>query len=241
MKAAVRLLPHGLTYLVVETETTAEADLARRLAHQYSGKHLTLRCGEAGGQVVLGLEPMPADLPKEPPVHEATPQMVMRLALDASPDVHGVRYLREPAGKGTVGVSIAGKDGRTSPELDEQVHAYLVRRLPPHLKVVVQSDIGVGSYSAAPEPVVERRYVEPTRDGVGEVTVTVGGIKSVAPEPAAAPHGVGSYAAPKVPAAELRRLLELAWDRSTFRDADADVLAVIEMWLGKAAAPKAGA
>lgn len=43
---------------------------------------------------------------------------------------------------------------------------------------------------------------------------------------------------PRVPETAIRRLLDLAWDREQFRDADADHMAEVERWLA-AVAPKA--
>lgn len=53
--------------------------------------------------------------------------------------------------------------------------------------------------------------------------------------PASAPAAPAS-----VPETAIRRLLDLAWDRDQFRDADADLLGEVERWLQQVA-PKAGA
>lgn len=45
----------------------------------------------------------------------------------------------------------------------------------------------------------------------------------------------GTIATTPVPVLALRRLLDLAWDRSTFVDHDADLLGAVEKWLGEVA------
>lgn len=114
--------------------------------------------------------------------------------------------------------------------------------------------LGGPLHACAPSPLqVERHYVRPTRPGIGEVTVTPQALATLRPGPDGVPitvepetvtpgqpirPGVIGAAPASVPETAIRRLLDLAWDRSTFRDADADALGVVEKWLGQVA-PKA--
>lgn len=116
--------------------------------------------------------------------------------------------------------------------------------------------LGGPLHACAPSPLqVERIYGPPLRDGVGEVIVTPQALATLRPGPDGVPitvepetvtpgqpirPGVIGAELSEVPETAIRRLLELAWDRSTFRDADADLLGAVERWLHQVA-PKAGA
>lgn len=175
------------------------------------------------------------------------------------PGVYGVRLLPDQTRPGSVGVELCGWDEVIPADVCEAVHKALVARLP-NLRVVVATssrrlDIeqpGVvteqelrASYGAARTAFDATKitvkigessidsYVDKTYPRDAVCAAIEAGIHATVSSLWGLSSNKTEYEQPaQVPVTEIRRLLALAWDRDSFKDADADVLGVVERWLG---------
>lgn len=231
MKAAVRIAPDGAARLEIESESAVEADLINLLDHQRIGRGIGVYSGDIQcdtGKRTLRIMVMPATsqpAPSSPaapgPLADADLQDLAKAtaSLRAGPDGVPIKVEPEAVSPGQpIRPGVIGAEPAAEP-LDLWPVIKLGRRVrlhptgKPGLITRVDCSEGVGTDYMATLTIdfdwdaKAARYVPPTRDGVGEVTVTQGLPTNDLPLPAGykvpdrfvtvTPQGVGSYAAPQ--------------------------------------------
>lgn len=170
MKAHLNLSPSGCMWLELQAEGVAEHQMLNHWAYrcQVHGVHAAGNPVQVDGGLQLVLRDgllwpaKPADVPKDPPVHEAAPQ-VERRYVPPSRDGVGSYSVTPQEVTATLRPGPDGVPLKVEPET-----------------VIPGQPIRPGVIGADPAA----RYVPPQRAGVGEVEVTLQGIQPVAPEPA---------------------------------------------------------
>lgn len=198
MKAAVRIAPDGAARLEIESESAVEADLINLLDHQRIGRGIGVYSGDIQcdtGKRTLRIMVMPATsqpAPSSPaapgPLADADLQDLAKAtaSLRAGPDGVPIKVEPEAVSPGQpIRPGVIGAEPAAEP-LDLWPVIKLGRRVrlhptgKPGLITRVDCSEGVGTDYMATLTIdfdwdaKAARYVPPTRDGVGEVTVTQG-------------------------------------------------------------------